>query len=91
MSHEAENKLDVRGQQPPAPNMMLKDALEGLPIGALIEVTGDKTASRSLQRFVRMRGHETVSASDEADAFVMVVKKVAGTGDLPLDCILIKE
>ncbi|MDD4635529.1 MAG: sulfurtransferase TusA family protein [Dehalococcoidales bacterium] len=91
MSEEIEKKLDVRGQQPPTPNMMLKDALEGVPIGALVEVTGDKSASRSLQRFVRMRGHETVSVNEAADAFIMVVKKVAGTGDLPLDCILIKD
>jgi TusA-related sulfurtransferase len=91
MAEDTQNKLDVRGKRPPEPNMMLKDALEGMDIGASIEVTGDKLASRSIQRFIRMRGHETVSIQEEGDTFTLVVKKVAGTGDLPLDCILIKD
>jgi len=91
MAEEIQNKVDVRGKQPPEPNIILKDALESADIGALIQVTGDKMASRSVQRFVRMRGHETVSVEEGADSFTLVVKKVAGTGDLPLDCILIKD
>ncbi len=91
MSAEVSKKLDVRGLKPPEPNMKLKEALESVEIGSLIEVVGDKMASRSIQRFVRMRGHETVSVDDDGETFTLVVKKVAGTGDLPLDCILVKD
>ena len=91
MAADETKQLDVRGKNPPEPNIMLKEALEGIEIGALLEVTGDKLSSRSVQRFVRMRGHETVSVNEDGNGFTLVVKKVAGTGDLPLDCILIKD
>ncbi|MDD5486273.1 MAG: sulfurtransferase TusA family protein [Dehalococcoidales bacterium] len=91
MSDENENKVDVRGLQPPAPNLQLKDAIDRLPVGSVIEVTGDKSASRSLQRFIRTRGHETLSLKEEGDSFVMVIKKITGPGEVPLDCIIIKD
>ena len=91
MSDEITKKLDLCGKQPPTPNLMLKETLDTVPVGATVEVTGDKSSARSLQRFVRTRGHEIIASREEDNVFIIVVKKCYKPGITPLNCIIIPK
>ncbi len=67
--------LDARGKACPEPNMMIKEKLSTMNPGDVLEVIGDMGAKRSVERFVRMRGHETISVTEEGDSFRMLLRK----------------
>jgi len=84
--------LDTRGKVCPEPNIMIKDKMSAMKPGEVLEVTGDLTNKRSMERFVRMRGHELVGSTVEGDIFKMLVRKAEKERtDIPLSqCSLLK-
>jgi TusA-related sulfurtransferase len=45
---------------------------------------GDTENRRSIERFVRMRGHETISVTEEGDKFKLLLRKAEKEkGDIP--------
>jgi TusA-related sulfurtransferase len=78
-------KLDVLGKRCPEPNIMIKDKLAALSPGDVLEVTGDAENRRSIERFVRSRGHEIVSITEEGAKFIMLLRKAEKErGDVPV-------
>jgi TusA-related sulfurtransferase len=69
--------LDTRGRKCPEPNVMIKDKLVTVNAGDVLEVVGDTESKRSVARFVRMRGHETLSITEDGDTFKLVFRKSA--------------
>ena len=84
--------LDTRGMTCPKPNIEIKDKLPEIKPGEILEVIGDTPNKRSMERFVRMRGHELVSSTVEGDTFTMLVRKAEKERtDVPLSqCTLIR-
>jgi tRNA 2-thiouridine synthesizing protein A len=84
--------LDTRGKTCPEPNIMIKDKLPDIKPGEILEVVGDVFNKRSMERFVRMRGHELVNSTVEGDIFKMLVRKAEKERtDVPLSqCTLLK-
>ena len=65
----------------------LKNLTRGYDMNAgdILEVIGDAANRRSIERFVKMRGHETVSVTEEDDKFNLFLKKSEKEkGDTPL-------
>jgi len=67
--------LDTRGKICPEPNIMIKDKLPEIKPGEILEVVGDVENKRSMERFVRFRGHELVSSIVDGNYFTMSVRK----------------
>jgi len=81
---KAAAQLDVLGRKCPEPNMMIKDKLDTMSPGDVLEVIGDTENRRSIERFVRMRGHETISVTEEGDKFKLLLRKAEKEkGDIP--------
>ncbi|MFC1846700.1 sulfurtransferase TusA family protein [Chloroflexota bacterium] len=81
---KATEKIDVLGKKCPEPNMMIKDKLCPMNAGDILEIIGDSENRRSIERFVKMRGHEVVDIKEEGDCFNLFVKKSAeDRGDIP--------
>jgi len=81
---QATAQLDVLGKKCPEPNMMIKSKLDTMNPGDILEVIGDVSNRRSIERFIKMRGHETVSVTEEGDKFRMLVRKAEKEkGDIP--------
>jgi len=77
-------QLDVLGKTCPEPNMMIKDKLDTMKPGDVLEVIGDVPNRRSIERFVRMRGHETISITEDGDKFKLLLRKAEKEkGDIP--------
>ena len=72
---QANAQLDVLGKQCPEPNMMIKSKLDTMNSGDILEVIGDATNRRSIERFIKMRGHETINVTEEGDKFRLYLKK----------------
>jgi TusA-related sulfurtransferase len=82
---QANAQLDVLGKKCPEPNMMIKSKLDTLKPGDILEVIGDMVNKRSIERFVKMRGHESVNVIDEGDKFRLFLKKSEKEkGDTPI-------
>jgi len=43
--------------------------------GDVLEVIGDTENRRSIERFVRLRGHETISITEEGEKFGLLLRK----------------
>lgn len=83
--------LDARGKACPEPNMMIKEKLSTMNPGDVLEVLGDMEAKRSVERFVRMRGHETISVTEEGDTFRLLLRKAEKErGDIPVSTCELK-
>ncbi|UCE97567.1 MAG: sulfurtransferase TusA family protein [Dehalococcoidia bacterium] len=82
---QATAQLDVRGKKCPEPNMMIKSKLDTMNSGDILEVIGDMENKRSIERFIKMRGHETISVTEEGDKFRLFLKKAEKErGDRPV-------
>jgi len=82
---QATAQLDVLGKKCPEPNIMIKGKLDTMNAGDILEVIGDSANKRSIERFVKMRGHETISVTEEGDEFRLLMKKAEKErGDRPL-------
>jgi len=82
---QATAQLDVLGKKCPEPNIMIKGKLDTMNPGDILEVIGDAANKRSIERFVKMRGHETISVTEEGDEFRLLMKKAEKEkGDRPL-------
>jgi len=82
---QATAQLDVLGKKCPEPNIMIKGKLDTMNAGDILEVIGDAANKRSIERFVKMRGHETISVTEEGDEFRLLMKKAEKErGDRPL-------
>ncbi len=85
-------KLDVLGKRCPEPNIMIKDKLATMNPGDVLEVTGDAENRRSVERFVRSRGHELVSVTEEGAKFRLLLKKAEKErGDVPFSTCPAKQ
>ncbi|MCL2140265.1 MAG: sulfurtransferase TusA family protein [Dehalococcoidia bacterium] len=84
--------LDTLGKTCPEPNIMIKDKLPEIKPGEILEVVGDLPNKRSMERFVRMRGHELVKSTVEGDIFKMLVRRAEKERtDIPLSqCTLLQ-
>ncbi|MCL2679303.1 MAG: sulfurtransferase TusA family protein [Dehalococcoidia bacterium] len=77
--------LDTCGKICPEPNIMIKDKLPEIKPGEILEVVGDVPNKRSMERFVRFRGHELVSSTVDGDIFTMLVRRAENERtDIPL-------
>ncbi len=57
--------LDVRGLKCPLPVLKARKAIQGIEIGALLEVLAtDPAATLDFRHYARQSGHELVSAED---------------------------
>lgn len=82
---QATAQLDVLGKKCPEPNIMIKGKLDAMNAGDILEVIGDASNKRSIERFVKMRGHETISVTEDGDEFRLLMKKAEKErGDRPL-------
>lgn len=82
---QATAQLDVLGKKCPEPNIMIKSKLDSLNPGDILEIVGDASNKRSIERFIRMRGHETISVTEEDDKFKLFLKKAEKEkGDTPI-------
>lgn len=82
---QATSQLDVLGKKCPEPNMMIKSKLDTMNPGDILEVLGDMENKRSIERFVKMRGHETINFAEEGDTFRLFLKKAEKErGDRPI-------
>ncbi len=81
---KAAAQLDVLGKKCPEPNMMIKDKLDTMKPGDILEVIGDTVNRRSIERFVKMRGHETINVTEDGDRFKLFLRKAEKKrGDIP--------
>lgn len=81
---KAAAQLDVLGKKCPEPNMMIKDKLDTMKPGDILEVIGDTVNRRSIERFVKMRGHETINVTEDGDRFKLFLRKAEKErGDIP--------
>ena len=65
--------------------MMIKSKLDTMSPGDILEVIGDTENKRSIERFIKMRGHETISVAEEGDKFRLFLKKAEKErGDRPI-------
>jgi len=82
---QATAQLDVLGKKCPEPNMMIKNKLDTMNPGDILEVIGDMDNKRSIERFIKMRGHETIGVNEEDDKFRLFLKKAEKEkGDRPI-------
>ncbi|MFH1663189.1 MAG: sulfurtransferase TusA family protein [Chloroflexota bacterium] len=82
---KANAQLDVLGKKCPEPNMLIKSKLDTMNPGDILEVVGDAENRRSIERFIKMRGHETISVAEEGDEFRLFLKKAEKEkGDTPI-------
>jgi TusA-related sulfurtransferase len=83
--------VDARGKACPQPNVMIKEKLGQLNAGDVLEVIGDASARRSVERFIRARGHETIGVTDENDTFKLLLRKAEKEkGDIPVSTCELK-
>jgi tRNA 2-thiouridine synthesizing protein A len=69
-------EVDARGLRCPIPVIRLGAAIRDLPGGALVRLLATDPAARSdVAAFTRMRGHELVETTDEADHTTYLVRR----------------
>lgn len=83
--------LDVRGKKCPEPNMMIKAKLDTMAPGDILEVVGDAENRRSVERFIKGRGHNVIEAVTEGDIFhIKLEKSSTERGDVPVSTCKLK-
>ncbi len=82
--------VDARGKTCPEPLYMMKQQLDAIKAGEVMEAIGDQGNKRSMVRFIRMRRHELLSTTDEGEIFHMLVRKSENARtDIPISqCVL---
>lgn len=69
--------LDAKGLNCPLPILRAKKALQGVPVGGLLEILAtDPGAVKDFQAFCRSTGNELVTSSQEGDVFKFVIKRM---------------
>ena len=69
-------KLDVTGKMCPMPVAFTKRKLECMATGQLLEVAGEgELEFDNIQRWVKSKGHEVVSASKTNSEFKILIRK----------------
>ena len=70
--------LDTKGLNCPLPILKAKKALQGIPVGDLLEVHAtDPGAVADFESFCRATGNELVESSQDGDVYKFVIKHVA--------------
>lgn len=88
---QATAQLDVLGKMCPEPMIMIKDKLPSMNPGDVLEVIGDAVNRRSVERFVKSRGHEIISVTEEGDKFKLIFRKAEKErGDTPISSCNLK-
>ena len=68
--------LDVKGLNCPLPILKAKKALQGVPVGGLLEVYAtDPGAVKDFQTFSRQTGHELMSHAEADKEFTFFMRK----------------
>ncbi|WP_029008428.1 sulfurtransferase TusA family protein [Azospirillum halopraeferens] len=68
--------LDVKGLNCPQPLVKAKKALQGVPVGSLLEVHAtDPGARDDFASFCRSTGHELVEQKEEGGAFIFLIRR----------------
>ena len=84
-------KLDTTGEMCPKPMFMIKDKLPSINAGEILEVTGDAVNRRSVERYVKNRGHEIINVNEQGDKFMIIFKKAEKEkGDTPISSCILK-
>ncbi len=85
--------VDARGKTCPEPMFMMKQQLDKMKIGDVMEVLGDQINKRSMQRFVKMRRHDLLETTDEETTFKMLVRRSENERtDIPISqCTLLQK
>ncbi|MCW3999690.1 MAG: sulfurtransferase TusA family protein [Candidatus Bathyarchaeota archaeon] len=69
-------KIDVKGKMCPIPVALTKRKLAELPVGALLEVTGEgELEFDNISHWVTNNGHEVVGTQRSGAEFKLLVKK----------------
>jgi len=69
--------LDVKGLNCPLPILKAKKALQGVPVGGLLEVYAtDPGAVKDFEAFCRSTGNELVTSIQEGNVFKFVIKRL---------------
>jgi tRNA 2-thiouridine synthesizing protein A len=69
-------KIDVKGKMCPMPVALTKRKLAELPVGALLEVTGEGELEHdNISHWVANNGHEVVETQWSGAEFKMLIKK----------------
>ena len=84
-------KLDTIGEMCPKPMLMIKDKLPSMDPGDVLEVIGDAVNRRSVERYIKNRGHEIISVNEEGDKFTIIFRKSEKErGDTPISTCILK-
>jgi len=69
--------LDVKGLNCPLPILKAKKALQGVPVGGLLEVYAtDPGAVKDFEAFCRSTGNELVASIQEGNVFKFIIKRL---------------
>ena len=85
--------VDTRGKTCPEPMFMMKNQLDTMKPGDVMEVWGDLINKRSMQRFVKMRRHDLLETTDQETTFKMLVRRSENERtDIPISqCTLLQK
>ncbi len=76
MEIEAAAVVDARGLQCPLPVIRAKKGLNGVPVGAVVEVLAtDPGSVADFEAWTRSTGHELVRASQEQDRYTFLIRR----------------
>jgi len=88
---KVDDKLDTLGNMCPKPMLMIKDKLPSMDPGDVLEVIGDAVNRRSVERYIKNRGHEIISVNEEGDKFTIIFRKAEKEkGDTPISTCILK-
>jgi len=69
--------LDAKGLNCPLPILKAKKALQGVPVGGLLEVYAtDPGAVKDFEAFCRSIGNELVASIQEGNVFKFIIKRL---------------
>ena len=84
--------LDALGRRCPEPMLMIKERVTTMNPGDPLKVVADTINKRSIERFVKNRGHEIVSVTEEGEKFSLLLRKAEKErGDVPIATCPIKR
>ncbi|MFT4769382.1 MAG: tRNA 2-thiouridine synthesizing protein A [Glaciecola sp.] len=76
IGHDADARVDARGQRCPMPLLMAKRGLNGLEVGQTLHLISTDTGSRrDFEVFTKQSGHELLEAVDVDDEFHFLLRK----------------
>ncbi len=77
--------LDALGKRCPEPMLMIKDKFATMNPGDPLKVIADTLNKRSIERFVKNRGHQIVDSTEEGEKFSLLLRKAEKErGDTPI-------